>query len=1032
MKLRRPGTGPVLAVVALATMGCVGSGGIDETGAEPARAEGQVGVCAPSASYYAASLTSGTASCSGGPSATRLLDGRVLFAGGAALQPQSGLGLLWGSFDASLFDPETNTLTSAADMPLPSVGHSAVLLDTGEVVVCGGYYDDDQCWNGGWSTGFAAPRVYDPATDTWSIGALGPLGPVTTAVALPGGRALFSSGGDVTPPYANTFVYDRAADTWTDASVPVPLSAVPGLAALAGGGVLLVGDGTAYRLDTDTFLWTSLGAAPSGPLVLTTLRDGRVFGVSDASAHVFDPATGVWTALPPKPGGTTRLQAFAMPCNDVLVVSTAAPAGSAELYEWGQGAWIPVAGGVALQGAAAALDDGRFVTSGVGDPYLPVAGALADTCCTAPDGDADGVDDFDDVCPLLSDPSQSDGDGDGRGDACDNCPVDVNPSQLDADGDGAGDACEPVCTVLRRANGALVEDASIAFDPVDPTLAIANFGASPMLQSGAVAAGLRQSLLRFDLSGVPADAAIVSMAVLLQKTMSVGPGQVDLHPITAPWLEGGVTWSSFGGSYDAATTLATVNVSSVPLGGLVTVDLSGFGALPAAALGLGFLLDVPAGRATFASSEAPALSQPALTLCWTFPEVCGDGIVNGASEACDDGNADDTDGCLSTCRLASCGDHHVQAGVEACDDGGVNDHDACPPTCQSIVCGDGYAATEVPASSEQCDDGNSDDTDACSAACLQSYCGDGVVWSGVEACDDGNGDLTDACPACQWAVCGDGFVATTEACDDGDPYDTDGCVACALGVCGDGVLRFDVESCDDGNTVSGDGCSASCVDESPTPLLRYDFEGNVANTGSLGSAYPGAPTNVAFGPGKFGQAISFAASPTSELQLPGTGTLLRTASPAYTIALWFREPVLLNLAGKKAPVFDDLVSGYGASIHRSSASAKFQVCTFPLQCGSFGYAYGPWHHVLLRYAGTWFTPGEGGTFEVFLDGNLVMTEPNAGKRALFSTAIKDIAIGKSSNFEIDDLRLYGVVFPPDVQCSAIVQGAWNNGVCTPP
>ena len=46
--------------------------------------------------------------------------------------------------------------------------------------------------------------------------------------------------------------------------------------------------------------------------------------------------------------------------------------------------------------------------------------------------------------------------------------------------------------------------------------------------------------------------------------------------------------------------------------------------------------------------------------------VCGDGIVGGA-EACDDGNADDTDGCVA-CAFATCGDGHVRRAVEACDD----------------------------------------------------------------------------------------------------------------------------------------------------------------------------------------------------------------------------------------------------------------------------------------------------------------------------------------------------------------------------
>jgi cysteine-rich repeat protein len=49
--------------------------------------------------------------------------------------------------------------------------------------------------------------------------------------------------------------------------------------------------------------------------------------------------------------------------------------------------------------------------------------------------------------------------------------------------------------------------------------------------------------------------------------------------------------------------------------------------------------------------------------------VCGDGLVGG-SEQCDDGNTDDTDGCIA-CAFARCGDGHVRAGVETCDDGDI-------------------------------------------------------------------------------------------------------------------------------------------------------------------------------------------------------------------------------------------------------------------------------------------------------------------------------------------------------------------------
>ena len=93
--------------------------------------------------------------------------------------------------------------------------------------------------------------------------------------------------------------------------------------------------------------------------------------------------------------------------------------------------------------------------------------------------------------------------------------------------------------------------------------------------------------------------------------------------------------------------------------------------------------------------------------------VCGDGVVNVTGEQCDDGNAVDTDGCLSTCVLARCGDGLVQAGVEACDDGNAVDTDGCLSTCALASCGDGFVRAGV----EACDDANAVGGDGCDASC---------------------------------------------------------------------------------------------------------------------------------------------------------------------------------------------------------------------------------------------------------------------------------------------------------------------------
>ncbi|MEM9864103.1 MAG: hypothetical protein AAF938_21060, partial [Myxococcota bacterium] len=82
--------------------------------------------------------------------------------------------------------------------------------------------------------------------------------------------------------------------------------------------------------------------------------------------------------------------------------------------------------------------------------------------------------------------------------------------------------------------------------------------------------------------------------------------------------------------------------------------------------------------------------------------VCGDDTLD-LGEACDDGNADDGDGCQSNCLLEGCGNGIVEDG-EACDTGALLGGRAglvCRPGCELGGCGDGIVDTD-----EACDDGN--------------------------------------------------------------------------------------------------------------------------------------------------------------------------------------------------------------------------------------------------------------------------------------------------------------------------------------
>lgn len=122
-------------------------------------------------------------------------------------------------------------------------------------------------------------------------------------------------------------------------------------------------------------------------------------------------------------------------------------------------------------------------------------------------------------------------------------------------------------------------------------------------------------------------------------------------------------------------------------------------------------------------SLMPLLSLGAL-VCTGCPTVdgatglpCGDGVVESvSSEACDDGNGEDGDGCSATCE--------IEPGYQCAGEGSP---------CYS-VCGDGILVeTEV------CDDGvdNGSAYGQCLYDCtLGPYCGDGVI-DPNEECDEG-------------------------------------------------------------------------------------------------------------------------------------------------------------------------------------------------------------------------------------------------------------------------------------------------------
>lgn len=143
-----------------------------------------------------------------------------------------------------------------------------------------------------------------------------------------------------------------------------------------------------------------------------------------------------------------------------------------------------------------------------------------------------------------------------------------------------------------------------------------------------------------------------------------------------------------------------------------------------------------------ASSTKKRLSMPLLLLVFSLflfrwaAASCGDGILQTASEDCDDGNKLSGDGCSATCK--------VEDGFECITNSKKSQ-------CKEI-CGDGINLGHF-----GCDDGNKIGGDGCSSTCFVEagwdcgsgkclpICGDGINTGGLNECDDGNLSDGDGC-----------------------------------------------------------------------------------------------------------------------------------------------------------------------------------------------------------------------------------------------------------------------------------------------
>jgi N-acetylneuraminic acid mutarotase len=163
-----------------------------------------------------------------GPTATLLLGGKVLVAGGSG-----GTGLL---STVELYDPRSDSWTATGAMLEHNIGHTATLLLDGRVLVAGG---------GVGTSAEASAELYDPRTGQWTAtGAMLEGRIYHKATLLPGGKVLVAGGanGVVDPmPSASAQLYDPSTGSWTATESMAEARSGSTATLMPGGTVLVVG-----------------------------------------------------------------------------------------------------------------------------------------------------------------------------------------------------------------------------------------------------------------------------------------------------------------------------------------------------------------------------------------------------------------------------------------------------------------------------------------------------------------------------------------------------------------------------------------------------------------------------------------------------------------------------------------------------------------------------------------------------------------------------------------------------------------------